>query len=154
MSRDFILNINRVNGYSTNISSPIIEPLYAYYRRRIGTPRFPMSDEQRILFDKLIINLCTEGYIWVQRWVLHDYFNIYNRPLWWESKNEEVPAKDGGILYKTIKEELKLICKLMKAKRIGATVELSSLEMEAFETIQLVDKFLADEINLYICEAM
>lgn len=142
MKKEYILNINRLNGYCTNISNPKIEPLYNYYRHRIGSFRFPMSDNQRILFDKMIINLCTEGYIFVKHWVLYNYFNVYNRPQWWESVHETVPGKDGQIPYKDIKEELKLICKLMKAQRINFSIELSIPENELYRRIVEIDKRL------------
>lgn len=142
MNTEHVLNINRLNSYCTNIRSPKIEPLYNYFRFRIGSNGFPMSDEQRHSFDKMIVNLCTEGYIFVKHWVLYNYFNIYNRPQWQESIYETVPSKEGEIPYKDIKDELKLICKLMKAQKINVCIELSIPENELYRRIVEIDKRL------------
>ena len=91
----------------------------------------------------MIINLCTENYIYAEHWVLYNYFNIYNRPQWWESVHEMVPGKDGQIPYKDIKEELKLICKLMKAHKINYCLELTDLERDMFQTMLSIDRNLS-----------
>ena len=148
VKNDWVLNIKKTLGYCTNISSPKIAALYEYYRCRIGSQRFPMSDEQRFKFDKMIVNLCTEGYIYAEHWVLYNYFNIYKNDYWLESNRDVIPGKNGENLpYKDIKEELKLLCKLMKAQRINTAFELSPNEESIYETIITIQPLMRQEYD-------
>lgn len=140
--KDFVLNINKTNNYCTNVSNPQIAPLYNYFRRRVGAHNFPISDKQRYQFDKMIVNLCTERFVYVEHWVLYNYFNIYNRPQWWESASELIETRDGPVPYQDIKDELKLICKLMKAYKINYCLDLTDIEQEKYQMVTFIDKSL------------
>lgn len=42
-------------GYRVDISHPFVVPLYAEYKRKIGAGHFPLSDAERLAFEKWFI---------------------------------------------------------------------------------------------------
>jgi hypothetical protein len=39
-------------GYRVDITHPFVEPLYRAYRQRIGNYRYPLSDKERLDFER------------------------------------------------------------------------------------------------------
>ena len=140
MSNDIILNIHKKYNYCVNISHPVIEPLFQYYRKRIGSIRWPLSDEQRFYFERIIINLCTEGLIKVEHWVLYEYFNVYKMPRYMEHGADEIPGANGPIMYKDIKAELKLICQGEAPKSSEDLLVLDRIKARCPITADLISK--------------
>ena len=137
MSNDYVLMINKSCNYCVNITNPQVEPLYSYYRKRIGSVRWPLSDTQRFLFERMIVNMCTEGLLRVKHWVLHEYFNVYKLPRYMEHVMDYVPAKDDiNIPYMDIKKELQLIAKALKAAAIGSEYTMSKSEESVFSRVK------------------
>ena len=64
INKDFkkqdIFNAFNPYGYRLNLNNPKIKELYYRYKKYIGVARnFPLSDEERINFEKIIIEQLT-----------------------------------------------------------------------------------------------
>ena len=145
-----ILFINKKYGYCTNINDPKIEPLFGYFRLRVHCNRFPVSDTQRIQFDKIIINLCHDGYIYAPHWVLWDYFNRYKNPRWQEYSDEVIHTDQGDIKYSDVKSELKVVYILETALRTGKPAKLNNMDVDVLERIYKIDSDAANRYTAFI----
>ena len=130
-----------------NIGNPRIATLYDYFRRRIKSYRWPISDKQRFLFERIIVNLCRRGEIYVKSWVInHERINAWNLPKWLEYSDDIIPIdNERGVTYGLVRDELTLINKL-KFRHLGDYIPTSD-DYEVLGRIELADPKLADELT-------
>ena len=121
----------------TNIRHDRISKLYCYYSRRIGVGGFPMTSRQRFAFDKIIVNLCAENELFVPYWVLnHPRYNFWRGMYWIERRDDQiVDAADCEIPYMEVKEEIKLINRMLRDKESGNGHTLTDAESAVFDRI-------------------
>ena len=50
-----LITVRNKYGWFVNISNYKIEPLYRYFKKRVKSPAFPISDNQRFFFEKIIV---------------------------------------------------------------------------------------------------
>lgn len=133
---------NKYHKY-VNISNPRIAPLYEYFRRRVKCARWPLSDRQRFLFERIVVNLCRRGEIYVKSWVInHSRINAWNLPKWLEYTDDIIPIdNENGATYGLVRDEMSLINKLM-FRRIDDYVPTSD-DYEVLGRIELTDSKLA-----------
>ncbi len=139
-----LITVPNKTGYVVNISNPKIEPLYNYFKKRIKSPNWPISDKQRYMFERIIVNLCRSGAIRVRDWVIHcDRINAWNKPKWLEYDSDIIPVDDErGLLYSDVRDEIALINKALFWKLEGGVI--SSDDMAIIERIELTDTALAN----------
>lgn len=142
-----IVLITTPNKYRTyvNISNPRISLLYDYFRRRVKSVRFPISDKQRHLFERIIVNMCRRGEIPVKSWVIsHRNINAWNLPMWLEYSSDVIPVdNENGIVYGDMAKELRLINAILF---IGARPTASE-EYEVLERVELTDAKLYSQLT-------
>ncbi len=141
-----LITVPHKMGYVVNISSPKIEPLYKYFKKRVKSARWPISDKQRFLFEKIIVNLCRRGIIRVPDWVIHcDRINAWNHPRWLEYSDDVIPVDNGNdVLYSDMRDEITLIYKSLFWRFDAHNV--ASEDFEVVERIELVNPKLARTI--------
>lgn len=125
--KSYIIDIRAGTAY-TNISNPRVSPLYDYFRHRIGIPRYPISNRQRYAFDKIIINMCRCLELPAEYWIFnHPKINYYSSNRWVEYRDDVIEDASGYELsYKDVRDEIILINRMLRAKRNGKEIELSS----------------------------
>ncbi len=131
--------------YYININNPRIIPLFAYYRQRINSPRWPISDQERLYFEKIIINMCMMGHIRVPDWAIHcQRINAFKHPRWLAFSKDVVYSKDGiEILYGDIRDEIKLLDKILYFK----DYELTEKDYDVLNRIMENDKRTAELVD-------
>ena len=142
-----LITVTNKYGNYVNVNNPKIVPLYEYFKKRVKSARWPICDEQRYYFEKIIVNLCRRGIIRVPDWVIHsNRVNAWNRPKWLEYKDDIIHVDNGyGVLYGDMRDELTLIYKSLFWRFDVHNV--SSDDFEVVERIELIDPVLARKIS-------
>ena len=130
-----------------NITNPRISILYEYFRKRVKSARWPISDRQRFLFERIIVNLCRRGEIYVRSWVInHSRINAWNLPKWLEYSDDVIPIdNESGATYGLVREEISLINKLLFC--FGGDYMPKSYDYEIIARIELTDPKLAAQLT-------
>lgn len=138
-----LITVRNKYGWFVNISNYKIEPLYRYFKKRVKSPAFPISDNQRFFFEKIIVNLCRRGIIRVPDWVIHsDRINAWNHPRWLEYSDDGIPVDyERDVLYSDMRDEITLIYKSLFWRLDAHSV--SNEDFEVVQRIELVDPALA-----------
>lgn len=148
MLDDNVVLITTPNRYHkfVNISNPRIAFLYNYFRKRIKCQQFPISDTQRYLFEKIIVNMCRRYEIPVKNWVVsHKNINAWNLPRWWEDSSDLIPVDhENGLLYGDVAQELRLINAIVFVR--NSERNITSEEHEILERIELIDPKLYTQL--------
>jgi len=147
MNNEIILiTVRNKWGWFVNISNHKIRPLYDYFKKRIKSPNWPISDKQRFYFERIIVNLCRRGVIRVPDWVIHsNRINAWNHPRWLEYSDDVIPVDSGNdVVYSEMRDEITLIYKSLFWRFDAQGV--SAEDFDVVQRIELTDPTLARTI--------